>query len=439
MNHFGALKDEGRAVSLPLFLTRLLIRSGAARWLPRVRRWTDGGSGFLRYYSDHILSAPHQALREASSLVDTSGPDAIDLSLGAPRFEPAPSTTTRLPPDRRGWPPPWGLPELRAAVAEKLLADQQLDANPVDEVLITLGGAGAFSVAADTFLNPGDRVALFDPCSLLYPLLLNGRRARVRWIDSWVEDGRLRFRPEHLKRAMNSARMIVVNSPHNPTGGVLAPEDLEMIAWWADRRDMLIFNDEVFERYQYEEEALSIGTLPRAARRTLTVGSMSKGHGLASARIGWIAGNRHLVRPCLVSAVLQAAIPPALSQLVALAALRQDPEAFQPTWNDLESRRRYAYERLRGMGLKPIWPAGGFFFWVPVWELGVDGRTFADRLAREKKVLVTPGKPFGPTGTGYVRISYAVEDGRLREGLMRLAEFLRGRDAPAADIEKWAA
>ncbi|HMF12814.1 MAG TPA: pyridoxal phosphate-dependent aminotransferase, partial [Gemmataceae bacterium] len=198
-------------------------------------------------------------------------------------------------------------------------------------------------------------------------------------------------------------------------------------------------SDEVFERYQYEEDVASLGTLPRAGKRTLTIGSVSKGHALASARIGWLAGHRHLVRPCLLTSTLQASVPPALCQLVALAALRQDPDAFQPIWNNFESRRRYAFERLRGMGLKPVWPAGGFFLWVPTWELGFDGRTFADRLAREKKVLVTPGKPFGPCGTGYVRISYAAEDGRLREGLMRLAEFLRGRDAQAADIEKWAA
>ena len=107
--------------------------------------------------------------------------------------------------------------------------------------------------------------------------------------------------------------------------------------------------------------------------------------------------------------------------------------------NEEKMRIAKQLERLRGMGLKPIWPAGGFFLWVPVWELGIDGRTFAERLAREKKVLLTPGKSFGPSGTGYVRISYAVEDGRLREGLMRIAEFLRGREVPAADVEKWAA
>src|SRR5262249_16133685 len=233
--------DGGRAMALSLFLTKLLIRSGVARWLPRVRRWTDGGGACLHYYSDRVLSAPHQALRDAAELLETGGPDAIDLAQGSPRFDLAPSTTTRLPTDRRGWPPPWGLPELRAAVAEKLLADNQITVDPADEVLITLGAAGALSLVADTFLNPGDRVVLFDPCSPIYPLAVGHRGGRLRWDETWAEDGRLRFRPEHLKKALHRARLIIVNSPHNPTGAVLTPDDLEQIAWWADRRDTLIF------------------------------------------------------------------------------------------------------------------------------------------------------------------------------------------------------
>src|SRR5205085_8767569 len=117
------------------------------------------------------------------------------------------------------------------------------------------------------------------PCSPLYPLTLRHRGVRLRWLDTWAEDGRLHFRPERLKKVMSGARLIVVNSPHNPTGGVLAPEDLEQIAWWAERRDALIFSDEVFERYQYDEDFVSIATLRKARKRTLTAGSVSKGHG----------------------------------------------------------------------------------------------------------------------------------------------------------------
>jgi aspartate/methionine/tyrosine aminotransferase len=412
-------------VALPLFLTKLLIRSGIARHLPAVRRLTDGGGDFLHYYSDRVLAAPHAELAEAAALLEVYGPDVIDLSLGAPRFDLVPSGSTKLPADRRGLPPPWGLPELRAAVAEKLLTERSLAVSPGDEVLITHGAAGAFSVALDTFVNPGDRVVLFDPTSPLYRLTLRQRRARVRWVPTRTEEGRLRFPLDVLDRTLRGTRLLVVNDPCNPTGGVFAAEDLEQVAWWADRHDVLLFSDEVFARYRYDGAGPSLGTLPRARRRTLTAGSLSKGHALAAARVGWLAGYRHLVRPCAVTAALQTPFVSTLCQQVALTALRQPEEAFAAIRAEFESRRHYGFERLQGLGLAPAWPSGGFFFWVPVWPLGLTGRAFAEQLLKEKRVLVTPGEQFGPSGAAYVRLSYAAEDGRLREGLSRLGEFLR--------------
>lgn len=411
-------------MNYPLFLRRLLARTGVARLLPFVQRLTDGAGAFLHYYSDRILSAPYRELRDAGGFLEASGPDTIDLALGAPRFDLVPSGSTKLPADRRGWPPLWGLLELRAAVAGKLLAENRLAVSPTDEVLITAGAAGALALAFDTFVNPGDAVVLFDPCSPLYPLLLRQRRARLRWLPADTDNGRLRFRSETLAKTLRRAKLIVLNSPANPTGGTLAPEDLEQLAWWADRRDVLIVSDEVFASYRYEGEAPSIGTWPKAQRRTLTVGSLSKSHALASVRVGWLAGYRHLVRPCALTAALHGLLVPSVCQQIALAALRLPGEAFEPIRAAFDSRRRYALERLQAMGLSPPCPAGAFFFWVPVWRLGLDGRSFAQGLLRAKKVLLTPGQPFGPSGAGYVRLSFAAEDGRLREGLLRLADYL---------------
>jgi aspartate/methionine/tyrosine aminotransferase len=411
-------------VALPLFLTKLLVRLGVARWLPGVRRRLDGGGDFLRYYSDCLLAAPFAELERAAGILERHGADVIDLAQGTPAIDPVPSGSTKLSADRRGWPPVGGLPDLRAAVAEKLLADNGLAVNPAEEVLITPGALGAVQVVLDTFVNRGERVVLFDPTSPLYPLAVRTRGARIRWLGSWLEDGRTRFRLEHLARSLRRARLLVLTVPANPTGGILAAEDLEQIAWWADRLDVLILCDEVFGHYQYDAEPVRIGTLPRARRRTLTVGSVSKSHGLASARVGWLAGHRHLVRPCLATLALRTPFVPTLSQQVALAALRSDPAVLDVMRDEFAGRRRYAFERLRTMGLNPGWPAGAFFFWVPVWEMGLSGRTFAEGLLREKKVLVTPGDLFGPSGPGYVRLSYAAADGRLREGLNRLDDFL---------------
>ncbi|MBI1918705.1 MAG: aminotransferase class I/II-fold pyridoxal phosphate-dependent enzyme [Planctomycetes bacterium] len=102
---------------------------------------------------------------------------------------------------------------------------------------------------------------------------------------------------------------------------------------------------------------------------------------------------------------------------------------------EFSARRRYAFERLRGMGLKPAWPSGGFFFWVPVAEMGLDGRDFAERLLCEQRVQVMPGDLFGPSGAGHVRVSYATEDGRLREGLSRMADLVRSLKGSAVAKE----
>jgi aspartate/methionine/tyrosine aminotransferase len=214
---------------------------------------------------------------------------------------------------------------------------------------------------------------------------------------------------------------------------------LEQIAWWAGRHDVLVLSDEVFERYHHDTEPVSLATLPGAQRRTLTVGSVSKGHALASARVGWLAAHRHLLRACTAAAALRTPFVPTLSQQVALAALRTGPDAFEPVRAEFASRRRYASERLRAAGLNPPWPAGAFFLWVPVWELGLNGRDFTAALLREKKVRLTPGDLFGPSGAGYVRLSYAAEDGRLQEGLNRLADFVQGLRSPAAEPVRKAA
>jgi aspartate/methionine/tyrosine aminotransferase len=412
-------------VAYPLFLARLLIRSGLARFLPSVQRLLGSGASYLGYYSDRVLAAPREELASAAGFLELHGPDAIDLALPAPRFDLVPSSSTKLPADRRGWPPFRGMPELREAVAEKLRADQDLRLHPHEEVLITQGAAGAFTIALDAFVNPGDRVVLFDPASPLYALTLRQRRARLRWVPTWIENGRTRFRLDLLAKAMRGARLIVVNSPCNPTGGMLGAEDLEQIAWWASRRDVLICSDEVFARYRYDDRPASIGTLPRARPRTLTIGSASQEYALASTRVGWLAGPRHLVRPCVMTATLQAAVVPTLCQQIALSALRTSNTSLEHIRAEFESRRRYAYERLQAVGLKPAWPAGGFFFWVNLAALKMSGRVFAERLLAAERVLVSPGDLFGPSGRDHIRLSYAAEDGRLREGLSRLGEFIR--------------
>jgi aspartate/methionine/tyrosine aminotransferase len=348
----------------------------------------------------------------------------MDLTASSPALDVTPSLTTKLPADRRGRPPAQGIAELRAAIAESLLRERGLTDQ---EILVTHGVAGGFSTVLDAFVNRGDRVVLFDPCSPLYHWPLASRRARIRWIPTWIESGRTRFRLDLLARALRGARLIVVNSPSNPTGGVLAAEDLECIAWWAKKRDALIFNDEVYEPFRYEGDSTSIGSAREGRDRTLTASSLSMSHGLASARVGWLAGHRGLLHACLSSARLHTPCVPTVCQQIALAALKQPEETLVGIRDQFASRRQYVLERLQAAGLKPLSPAGGFFIWITTRDFARTGKEFAARLSADKKVLVTPGEFFGPSGKQFIRLSYAGEEGRLREGLGRLASFVSGK------------
>lgn len=424
-------------MAYPFLLKKMLVRSGLASWLPSIRRRLDGVSAYLRHCSDRVLATPLGDLETIARCLEPQGPDVIDLGQGAPRFDILPTVSAKLPVDRRDWPPFAGLPELRAAVAEKLFTECQLAFDPLGEVLITAGAMGALQTVFEAFVNPGDGIVLLDPTSPLYVLLCHARRAKIRWLDSWVEEGRTRFRLDKLAAALRGARLIIINSPVNPSAGAIATEDLEQIAWWADKRSVLIVSDEVFAAYQKDGEPTSIGSFTRAQRRTLTVGSVSKSHALAAARVGWLAATRQLLRPCLAAAALGNPFVPTLAQQMALTALRVSRDSFRSIYASIHSRRCYAFDRLRALDINVAWPAGSFFLWTPVWEFGLSGREFAAKLLDEQRVRVIPGDLFGPGGAGHVRLSVAAEDGRLQEGLNRIAAFVQQfRAGPRAELAK---
>jgi aminotransferase len=408
---------------MSVFWARLLIRAGLARLLPHgIAAWA-GGSAALRRYSDDLLNCPHDLVPDLVRSLEPLAPDAIDLASGVPLLPGLTTQVRQTMNDHQPWPPLEGMSELRGRVAELLQAEQGLRVDPAEEVLITAGVSGALHLALEALVNRGDRVVVFDPSSPLYRLAVERRRARVRWLDAWTEQGRLRFRLAQLAKLLRGAKLFVIDQPSNPQGGVIAPEDLEQIAWWADRYDVLLVHDAAFWRSS-GPAPVSLATLPRAAQRTLTLGGLSKSHGQPSLRVGWLAGSRPLVRACLVAAGLRQAFVPPLCQLLAAQTLREVPAAHTAYWNDLPARRRYVFERLQGMHLNAAEPAGGFFYWTPIWELGMCGRAFAGRLIQSLGVRVVPGEVFGPSGAGYVRISCGSDPGRLREGLNRLSAFL---------------
>ncbi len=398
---------------LPFFVRKLLARTGLARFTAEGKRLSPEQRKHLKYFSDRTLAAPLAEMQDPATFPDAVGPDAMNLNLGAPRFE-SPVGGWRFSADRQGNPLPWGLPELRSRVAEKLGNDP--------EVFITHGATAAYAAALDAFVNPGDKVVLFDPSSPLFWLGAKSRRAKIRAVPTWNEEGRTRFLFDALAKAMQGSMLLVLSNPMNPTGGMFRAEDWDQIAWLANRHDALVFADESFARFQYGEQA----TIPKELLgRCLRSGGVTAGYGLGSLRVGWLAGPKPLVEAAAVNALLSAPFVPTACQQAAERVVRSEDDLFAPMLAEFNSKKQYTLDRLRSMGFEPTTPAGGFFTWVPLSQLNLDGRAFAERLLREYRVLVGPGAAYGPSGDGAIRVSFAAEDGRLREGLKRLERFVK--------------
>ena len=416
-----------------LLLTRLLVRAGLARWLPQARRALGQGADQLRYCSDDVLRLPFELLREAASAVSPVGPDVLDLSQGpdtgkAVRL----SGHNNLLTNQQACSPAQGHWELRKSIAQWIEREQRLTRDPQNEILATLGATGALQMALATFVNPGDRVVLFEPSSPLFEIFALARGARLQRIPTRVVDGRIRFGVDCLAKALRGARMILFANPMNPQGGVLSDEDLEQIAWWSAKRDVLIYSDDVFASFIYDKPPINIACLPRAFGRALSAGSLSKSHCQPGLRVGWLAADRALLRPCIGIAAVRAAFVPTLCQQIAVDLLEQPAEKLTRLRDQLASRRQYAYERLQALGFHVEWPAGGHFFWLETSRFDMSGSNFAEKLFREKRVRVSPGTLFGPNCANFVRLSFGTEDGRLRMGLGRIAEFLAAERLPAA-------
>lgn len=418
-------------MALPLWLTKLLIRTRVAGWLPRARRLTDGGTAYLRYYSDRVLTAPVEELTDSAIIPHAPAFDVIDLNQPTPDAPPARGAVSVGRTDAHSAPGrvPVTLPELRDAITNRYRdAGRMLPAD--SDVFATHGATAAFGAALDAFVNPGARVVMFDPTSPLFALGAKSRHARVRWIPTWVEDGRCRYIAAEFERAMRGAKMLVVSDPGTPAGGCLANEDLEHIAWIAGGYGVLVYLDESFAAFRYGERPRALATMPGADRLTITAGSVSQEFGQPGVRVGWLAGPRPLVRACQLTANLSAPHVPPVCQQAAARLLAEPPST--ETRDRFAAKRRYTFDRLRAMGFEPELPGGGYSFWLPVASLGLDGRTFAERLLKEERVMVGPGVAFGPSGAGHVRVSFAADDGRLREGLNRLAAFVARLKTPTA-------
>jgi len=358
-------------------------------------------------------------------------PGVISMGLGEPDFNPPPhvvdAVKKALDEGKTHYTPNMGILPLRERVAERVRREHGLSYDPESEVFITVGGTQAIFLAAMALINPGDEVLIPDPGFVCY-------RPAVHLADGVPvpyplhEENRFRIDVEELASLITErSRMIIVNSPSNPTGAALPRSVLEGVAELAAEHDLIVISDEVYEKIVYDGvRHYCLASFPGMRERTIVVNSFSKTYAMTGLRVGYALGPKELIRPMVRIQQFCAACPNAPAQYGALAAL-EGPQTFtQQMVREFDRRRRLLHSRINEIeGFHALLPEGAFYLFANIKEFGVPSREFADLLLSRGRVVTVPGSAFGERGEGYLRFSYATSYERIEEALDRIERVVK--------------
>jgi aspartate aminotransferase len=375
--------------------------------------------------SERLASIPESTTMKISAMakkLNAAGLDVIDLGVGEPDFDtPKNICDAAIRSLARGdthYLPTSGIPELRAAIAEKLYNENGIEVSP-DLVSVVPGAKMAIFAAMQALLDEGDEGVLIGPSWVSYEPCINFAGGRVRWAE--VDD---RFEPVSLADSITpKTQMILVNSPSNPTGAVFGREILEEIRDLAVDHDLMVLSDEIYEKIIYGQEQVSIGSFSGMEERTVTVNGFSKCYAMTGWRLGYLAGPQEVMK--WVNRILSHSVSHATTfvQWAGVEALKGPQESINGMVAEFQARRDLLVAGLAEIGIRCPLPGGAFYVFPDVSEFG-GGDAFTERILSEAMVAATPGSAFGPGGAGHVRISYAASRERLTEALARIGKML---------------
>jgi len=318
-----------------------------------------------------------------------------------------------------------GIPELRQAIADKLAADNGLNYR-AGQIVVSNGAKHACYNAILATCQPGDEVIIPAPYWVSYPDMV-----RLVGADPVIvptsERNAWKMRPEDFENAMTPrTKMLIMNSPGNPTGSVYTREELEAIVNVAAEEDIYVLSDEIYEKLVYDEtKHVSIASLSKEAYDlTITINGFSKSYAMTGWRLGYLAAPDAVTRAVDSIQSHTSSNPSSFSQYGALAALKGDQQPLADMREEFDMRRNYMFDRFSKISnVTAVKPQGAFYILVNISQLGLTSQNFADRLLSKANVAVVPGAAFGDDRT--VRFSYATSLDVIKKGLDRFQDFCR--------------
>ncbi len=381
-----------------------------------------------KFVSKRIAQVPPSGIRRFFDIAATMD-DVISLGIGEPDFDsPEQIIQAGIESLQRGethYTSNSGIEPLRRAIAEDLDRRYGQTYNPASEILITVGVSEGLYLALTAILDPGDEVIIPQPSFVSYlPEVVFAGGVPVV-VDTMVENA-FQVTAEQIQAAITPrTKALLIGYPSNPTGAVMSREKLTEIAMLAEKHDLVVISDEIYDKLVYGTDHVCFPSLPGMYQRTILLQGFSKSHAMTGWRVGYAAAPGELLGAMRKVHQYTIMSAPTTSQWAALAGLLQAENEMDAMVAEYDRRRKLIVGGLNQIGLSCFEPNGAFYAFPSVAATGMSDEQFAELLLQEERVAVIPGNAFGEAGRGFVRCSYATAYEKIEEALERLYRFMQ--------------
>jgi len=379
------------------------------------------------YLTPLVKSIPPSGIRRFFDLVSGSK-DIISLGVGEPDFvtpwHVREACVYSLEQGRTSYTPNAGIFELREAIAEYLDKGFQVQYEPKNEIIVTIGGSEGIDLALRALIAPGDEVLIPEPSYISYSPIASISGGVPVGIETFA-DNRFKLTAEALEDAITPrSKVLILCYPSNPTGGIMTYEDWLPIAKLVDKHDLIVISDEIYAELTYGQRHVSFASMPGMKDRTLLVSGFSKAFAMTGWRMGYVCGHPELIAAMLKIHQYTVMCAPVMGQVAALEALKNGLADMERMVESYNQRRRLIVKGFEQIGLACHEPEGAFYAFPSIRSTGLSSEQFAQQLLSEAKVAAVPGHVFGLGGEGFIRCSYATSIAQLSEALDRIGNFV---------------
>ncbi len=385
---------------------------------------------------DLIRQSATVAMADRILALKASGHKIIGLQVGDPDFATPPAVMdAALKAMQSGlthYGPSRGYPDLREAVASKLIRDQKVDYDPASEILITHGGIHAYYLAMQSILNPGDDVLIPDPSWATHSNMVIMLRGNVIRVPAPAENGFIPFFESWERALTPQTCVIVLNYPSNPTGAYPTREYLQRLQDFAANHNLWIVSDEVYGSLYYEEPPTCAAAFDGAKERTLLVNSLSKSYAMTGWRVGFLAAPAQVIENALKASQNSiTCVTPFIQKAAAFALTDPENQKVTADMRAAYARRRALVMRiaseLESDKVRVIPPQGAFYFFLDLRALKMSSIEMCEKILDEVGVGLVPGSAFGEQGEGFIRMTIAASDEDVEAGFRKIVEWAEGQ------------